>query len=136
MIVVDAGVLYAAADTDDNDHEACLELLLERAGSLVVPLPVIGEVCYLVASRLGADAEARFLTSLARGDAAVDHLITADLDRIAELVARYADLPLGMVDASVVAVAERLGVVELATIDRRDFTVVRPRHVEAFTLLP
>ncbi|MHB1886762.1 MAG: hypothetical protein ACYCVV_17480, partial [Acidimicrobiales bacterium] len=76
------------------------------------------------------------LTSLARGDAAVDHLITADLDRIAELVARYADLPLGMVDASVVGVAERLGVAELATIDRRDFNVVRPRHVEAFTLLP
>jgi len=53
-----------------------------------------------------------------------------------ELVARYADLPLGTTDASVVALAERLGVDELATLDRRHFSVVRPRHVEALTLLP
>jgi uncharacterized protein len=56
--------------------------------------------------------------------------------RIAELVARYRDLPLGTVDASVVTTAERLGVTEIATVDRRDFTVVRPHHVAAFTLLP
>jgi predicted nucleic acid-binding protein len=56
--------------------------------------------------------------------------------RIAELAARYRDLPLGTVDASVVTTAERLGVTEIATFDRRDFTVVRPHHVAAFTLLP
>jgi predicted nucleic acid-binding protein len=56
--------------------------------------------------------------------------------RIAELVARYRDLPLGTVDASVVATAERLGVNDIATVDRRHFTGVRPAHVAAFTLLP
>ena len=136
MIVVDTGVLYAAADTDDNDHAACVELLVARAGSLVIPLPVISEVCYLISSRLGSHAEAKFLTSIAHGDATVDHLENADLERMAELVERYDNLPLGMVDASVVAVAERLGVKEIATIDRRDFSVVRPRHVTAFDLLP
>jgi len=55
---------------------------------------------------------------------------------MADLVVQYADLPLGSVDASVVAVAERLGVTMVMTIDRRHFTVVRPRHVDAFTLLP
>ena len=60
----------------------------------------------------------------------------SDILRIAELVARYHDLPLGTVDASVIAAAERLGASEVATLDRRDFTVVRPSHVEAFTLLP
>jgi len=60
----------------------------------------------------------------------------ADWLRIAELVARYRDLPLGTVDASVVTAAERLGITEIATVDRRHFTVVRPDHVEAFTLLP
>lgn len=49
---------------------------------------------------------------------------------------QYADLPLGSVDASVVAVVGRLGVTTVMTIDRRHFTVVRPRHVDAFTLLP
>jgi hypothetical protein len=56
--------------------------------------------------------------------------------RIAELVARYQDLPLGTVDSSVVAASERLGISEIATLDRRHFTVVRPTHVEAFELLP
>ncbi|QGH70750.1 hypothetical protein GCE65_15545 [Pseudactinotalea sp. HY158] len=55
---------------------------------------------------------------------------------MAELVARYRDLPLGTVDASVVATAERLDISEIATVDRRHFTVVRPAHVDAFTLLP
>jgi predicted nucleic acid-binding protein len=59
-----------------------------------------------------------------------------DLERIAELITTYADFPLGSVDASVVAVAERLNVPEVATLDRRHFTVVRPRHVERLRLLP
>ncbi|HET6859230.1 MAG TPA: hypothetical protein VFH94_19350 [Streptomyces sp.] len=48
----------------------------------------------------------------------------------------YADFPLGTVDASVVAVAERLGLQEVATIDRRHFSAVRPKHVRALTLVP
>jgi uncharacterized protein len=60
----------------------------------------------------------------------------ADALRVVELVARYHDLPLGTVDASVVAAAERLGVTEIATVDRRHFSVVRPQHAAAFALLP
>jgi len=63
-------------------------------------------------------------------------LIMSDLDRMAELVEKYADFPLGLVDASVIAVAERLGADEIATLDRRHFSVVRPAHLRAFTLLP
>ncbi|GAB3997711.1 hypothetical protein GCM10029992_21470 [Glycomyces albus] len=59
-----------------------------------------------------------------------------ELLRIAELVERYADLPLGAVDASVVALAERLDIREVATIDHRHFNIVRPAHAEAFSLLP
>ena len=59
-----------------------------------------------------------------------------DLARMAELVRQYDDLPLGTTDASVIAIAERLGISEIATLDRRHFTAVRPRHVEALTLLP
>jgi uncharacterized protein len=63
-------------------------------------------------------------------------LTVADTDRMAELVETYASLRLGGVDASVIAVAERLNVATIATLNRRDFTVVRPRHVQALTLLP
>lgn len=60
----------------------------------------------------------------------------ADWNRIGELLDKYADLGLGIVDASVVAACERLGETELATLDRRHFSVVRPRHCTALTLLP
>jgi uncharacterized protein len=55
---------------------------------------------------------------------------------VAELIETYQDFPLGGADASVVTVAERLGVARIATLDRRHFSVVRPQHLAAFTLLP
>jgi uncharacterized protein len=85
----------------------------------------------------GSAVEAAFLQSLHAGAPFVlEALLPEDLDRMAELVRKYADLPLGAADASVIAVAERLRVVDVATIDARHFRVVRPRHVQAFTLLP
>jgi uncharacterized protein len=102
----------------------------------VVPALVITEAAYLIAARLGTDAEIRFLGDLAAGAFAVEPVVPADWLRIAELVSRYRDLPLGTVDTSVVATAERLGVTEVATVDRRHFGVVRPRHTKAITLLP
>lgn len=66
----------------------------------------------------------------------MEPVTAGDWLRIAELVARYRELPLGTVDASVITTAERLGVTEIATVDRRDFSIVRPRHIDAFTLLP
>lgn len=103
---------------------------------MIVPTLVITEVVYLLATRLGVEPEVRFLGDLADGAFAVEPVAAGDWLRIAELVARYRNLPLGTVDACVVATAERLGIDEVATVDRRHFSVVRPCHVEAFTLLP
>jgi uncharacterized protein len=113
-----------------------LELLETHPGPLIVPTLVVTEVAYLLRSRGGWEPEVRFLGDLAAGNFILEPLRPPDLLRIAELVARYRDLPLGTVDASVVTTAEHLDVSELATVDRRDFGAVRPRHVEAFTLLP
>lgn len=101
-----------------------------------MPTLVVTEVAYLLATRLGPEPEVRFLGDLAAGAFSVEAVHAGDWLRIAELVATYRDLPLGTVDASIVAAAERLGIEQIATVDRRDFGVVRPRHVEAFTLLP
>ena len=97
---------------------------------------MVSEVAYLLATRLGFEPEVRFLGDLAAGAFSVAPVAARDWLRIAELVARYRDLPLGTVDASVVATAERLGVTDIATVDRRHFSVVRPNHAAAFTLLP
>ena len=77
-----------------------------------------------------------FLRSIADGDFTAVDLGTADYARMADLVEQYGDLPLGTTDASVVAVAERLKLTEVATLDRRHFTVIRPAHADALTLLP
>ncbi len=114
----------------------CLELLRTHPGPIVVPVLVVTEVAYLVSTRLGWQAEVRFLGDLAGGTFTTTPVGPGDWVRIAELVSSYRDLPLGTVDASVVAAAERLNVAGLATLDRRDFGVVRPRHVHRLRLLP
>jgi predicted nucleic acid-binding protein len=101
-----------------------------------VPVLVVTEVAYLLATRLGVEPEVRFLGDLAAGAFAIEPVLAGDWLRIAELVATYRDLPLGTVDASVVTTAERLTLTEIATVDRRHFGVVRPSHADAFTLLP
>ncbi len=136
MIVVDTGPLVAAADADDDHHETCRPFLERHAHELVVPSSVVVEACWLISSTLGPRAEAELLLSVADGELRVEDLNLDDYRRAAELVVRYDDLKLGMVDATVVAVAERLGASRVATLDRRDFSVVRPSHVDAFQLLP
>ena len=136
MIVCDTGPLVAAADRDDAHHEAITLTLDELREPLVVPAPVVVEVCWLLERNLGAAAESAFLAASAAGELAIEEPTPADYDRMASLVETYADLPLGMVDASVVAVAERLSITRILTINRRDFSVVRPTHVAAFELLP
>lgn len=133
---MDAGPLYAYIDADDQHHSASLALLESHPGPLIVPVLVVTEVAYLVATRLGVEPEVRFLGDLAAGNFTTEPVRPVDWLRMAELVARYRDLPLGTVDASVVVAAERLGITEVATLDRRHFSVVRPRHVRTFALLP
>lgn len=128
--------MYAYVDADDAHHASSLELLQTHPGPLIVPALVITEVVYLLGTRLGAEPEIRFLGDLASGAFSIEPVAPPDWLRIAELVGRYRDLPLGTVDASVVATAERLRVNQIATWDRRHFTVVRPRHGESFALLP
>ncbi|WP_028662147.1 type II toxin-antitoxin system VapC family toxin [Saccharomonospora iraqiensis] len=139
MLICDTGPLVAAALHADIHHHESVELFtgMHLAGrDLVLPPLVIAEVGYLLAREASAEVESSFLRSLADGAFKSVELTRSDYGRMADLVGQYADLPLGATDAAVIALAERLGVDEIATIDRRHFTVVRPRHVRAFTLLP
>lgn len=135
-LVVDTGPLYAAADRDDPDHGRCQELLRTYSGSLRIPVLAIAEVTHFMAARLHPDVELRFVADLALGNLSVEPVHPSDWLRIARLVERYRDLPLGTVDASVIAAAERLGASTIATLDRRHFSVVQPTHVDSFDLLP
>jgi uncharacterized protein len=136
VIVVDTAPIVAAINERDQRHSECADLFRKGRGPFFVPGPVLTEVCYLLETRRGPHAEAAFLESLGRRELELVGLVPGDLIRMASLVKRYRDLPLGGVDASVVAVAERLGITTVATLDRRHFTVVRPLHTDAFDLRP
>lgn len=138
MILVDTGVLVALVSEADDHHQRCREWFASIGRSqLRVPVPIIAEACYMIALLKGPNVEATFLQDLAEG--AYGQLLDvtpADLRRMSQLVTQYSDLPLGGADASVVALAERLNTSEIATIDHRHFTVVRPHHTASFLLLP
>ena len=136
MLLVDAGSLYAAAATRDRNHRRSIELLTSAPRPLVVPALVVTEVAYLLGDRIGPHAELAFARSLERGELLVEPVLDPDWPRIAELTEQYADLPLGIVDASVVALAERHRLDTIATLDHRHFATVKPRHVASFSLVP
>jgi len=123
-------------DHADNDHDSCAELLASFSEELIVPAPVVVELDWLAAKHLGPEVFAEFLADVADGALFIADLLRADYLRIRELLARYHDMRLGFVDAAVVSIVERLGETKVATLDRRHFSVIRPRHTEALELLP
>lgn len=135
-LICDTGPLLAALDAADPDHERCAGLLTAGDEDLVVPALVLAELDYWCSRRLGPDAWLIFLDDLLAGVYRVEPPTGADLARCRELQARYADLELGIVDASVVALVERLSEPKVATLDQRHFRAVRPAHIEALELLP
>jgi uncharacterized protein len=135
-LVLDTGPLLAAFDVADPDNEACAALLTGAEEDLVVPGLVLGELDYWCAQRLGAEVWLGFLDDVLAGVYRVEHMSAGDYQRCRDLQEQYADLAVGVVDASVLALVERLGEDKLATLDHRHFSVLRPAHVEVLRLLP
>jgi predicted nucleic acid-binding protein len=135
-LILDTGPLLAALDRADPDHAACAGLVTGAREDLVVPGLVLSELDYWCARRLTVDAWLVFLDDVVAGAYRVEMPTPADLERCRVLQATYRDLGLGVVDASVIALAERLREPKVATLDRRHFGVVRPAHVETLEMLP
>jgi len=103
---------------------------------LVVPTCVLVEIDYWAHKLLGQECWDVFVEDIASGAYRLEPLTVEDLVRASELERQYAKLELGLVDASVIALCERLGETKVATLDRRDFSVVRPNHCDSLRLLP
>lgn len=97
---------------------------------------MLAETCYWLNAHGGPEVEAAFLDAVADGTLQLVDLRAEDVQRMAELVRHFASFPLGGTDASVVAVAKRLGVSQIATFDRRHFPALTPKSGGHFTLLP
>ena len=134
--LVDTGCFLALADSDEQHHEAVRIHVLSTSESLVVPITVLPEVDYMLERRLGQHAALAVLQSVVKAEIQLAQVTVRDVERCVELMERYADAPIGFVDASIVAVAERLGIARILTLDRRHFGMIRPRHRESFELIP
>lgn len=139
MIVCDTGPLVALSSERDEHYLAANDLFRDlhmAHETILVPSTVLTETCYWLEKHGGPEVEAAFLDAVADGSFTLVDLTSADVGRMAELVRTFASFPLGATDASVVAVAERLGVQEIATFDRRHFPAITPISAGHFTLLP
>lgn len=137
-IIVDTGPLFALADTADAHHKEVAAFVAGTNEVLVVPALVLPEVSYLVNKYLGVEVEVRLLRSIVSGEGGLrlENMTRTDLGRASDIVAQYADARVGLVDASIVAMAERLDIRRVLTLDRRHFAMFRPSHCSAFDVLP
>jgi uncharacterized protein len=135
-LVLDTGPLLAVLDAADPDHGRCASLLSDTDEDLVVPILVLAELDYWCHQRLGSGAWISFMEDLLAGAYRLETATLADLARCREIQVQYEDQAVGVVDASVLALVERLGEGRLATLDHRHFRVLRPAHIEALQLLP
>jgi len=134
VAIVDTGPLVAVANRADPDHEACLAALRSPGFHLVIPVLCIAEAAYLIGRRQGPAIEARFLRGLESFE--IHAPSGKDWNRAAEIVAQYSDFPVGAADATVVVAAESLATDLLITLDRRHFPAMKPKHRDAFRILP
>jgi uncharacterized protein len=135
-LILDTGPLYASLDRSDADHVACRAMIEAADEALVIPSPVLVEVDYWISQRLHSGVLVALLDDIASGAYVVSDLVAADYDRVRELCDQYADADIGFVDAAVLATVERLNEPRLATLDRRHFGLLRPRHRDSLELLP
>ena len=135
-LIADTGPLYALADADDEHHDSVREFVGTSRETIIVPAPVVVEVCYLILEHLDAAAEIAFLRSIAHREMLLEQPTVKDLERSIQILEQYRDSRFGMVDATVMAMAERLGVKTILTLDHRHFSAFRPSHTAAFNLVP
>ena len=133
--LLDTGFLLAVIDADDNLHAACVAAL-ESETNPILPDVVLPELAYLILRELGYPTLTKFLRAVAAGEMAQVQSTPPDLARAAELLEKYADNKVDFVDCVIVAMAERLNLTRVLTVDRRHFTVFRPKHCEYFEIAP
>jgi hypothetical protein len=135
-IIADTGALLAIADEDDVYHLTVLQYAASVRSPIIVPAQVVSELCYMLLENLGTESELNFLRTLVKREMLLEAFTLDDLSRAIEILEQYRDAEFGMVDATIMAMAERLKIKTILTIDRRDFSLFRPRHCDAFTLVP
>ncbi len=133
--LLDTGVLLAALADNDALHQVCAAAL-EQEPAVLLPDVVLPELAYLLIRDAGYPPMIQFLNALVAGELPLVRFTPADLTRAAALMEQYADSHIDFVDCVIAALAERLNISRILTIDRRHFSIIRPRHIPAFEIAP
>ena len=134
--MLDTGFLYAVFDADDLHHQPAVQTLVGWHGELLLPTAVLVELAYLLQSRLGHATMRSIMQRLMQQSLYMISIAPPDLLRINNLLTQYADAELDFVDATIVTLAERYQIQHIFTVDRRDFSIIRPQHCDFFEILP
>ena len=135
-MIVDTSALLAYFDSNEPDHNAVSRIIDGSDDALVVSPYVIAELDYLVATRVGVDAELEVLRELAGGAWELAAFGVPDLEKAASVIEKYGDQQIGAADATMVVLADRFQTRTVATLDRRHFTVLRPMSGGRFAVVP
>jgi hypothetical protein len=134
LILIDTGPIVAFFDKDDRYHTLCIEILKEIREPLVTTWPVLTECFYLV--NFSWEVQDSLWLFIQRGGIEIYPLEKELLNRCRELMKQYRDLPMDLADATIVALAEVLGISKIFTLDHKDFSIYRFKQKKRFTLIP
>lgn len=135
MILTDAGPLVALIDADEPDHAACVEVLKAIYPPMITTWAAFTEAMYLLGESGAWRAQSILWSWHEQGDLQLVELTENDLARARKLMEKYQDLPMDLADATLVAVAERLRLTKVFTLDS-DFRVYRLPGKKSFRLVP
>ncbi len=135
--LIDSGFLYATLDKDDINHKRVIDAFSKISNEMILlPTIVIVEVAYLLQGKLGHREMRQFISTLDKSPLQFVSITQTDINRVYELLAQYSDAKLDFVDASITALAERLKIHRILTVDQRDFRMIRPQHCDFFEIIP
>lgn len=135
--LLDSGFVYAQLNAKDNWHRRVSEVsLAAQREAIFLPVPAITEITFLLQRDLGNSAVAECMESLAATDLTLEIPTAEDYTRSAEILRKYHDANIDFVDACIVAMAERLNITKILTVDRRHFSIFKPKHCDSFEILP
>ena len=136
MILADTSGLLAAFGYDSRPHQQARAAYENDHGPVIMSPYVLAELDYMLLQRAGVKAETELLREVAAGVFKLAEFDSRNVAQAADLVERYADLRIGIADASIVVLAEKYGTTRVLTLDERHFRAMRPLHADAFTILP
>jgi uncharacterized protein len=136
VILLDTSGVLSALDQSQRHHDECASVLRESSPPLLLSPFVLAELDYLLMRHVGQSAQAALLGEVARGAYQLEVFSAADIARAKEVIEKYADLDIGLADASIVVLAERHTASAVLTLDQRHFRALRIARRRRFRVLP